>query len=222
MHIHKYAHSAVVLEEQGRGLLFDPGMFSFPEDDKQPADFRDIDAIVVTHIHGDHFDPNAVRAVLAANPEATIFTNQQVVDELRQQGVTATVLEQGSVQIGPFTIEALPAAHEKNLFTDGVPINIAYRVNNTVVHPGDSFSEELAPWQGVPVLLAPIVAPWQNEIQLYTFVRTMKPRQVIPIHDGYIKDFFLQGRYQTYSDFFGREAIEFVPLAHNTSAEIKI
>jgi glyoxylase-like metal-dependent hydrolase (beta-lactamase superfamily II) len=47
------------------------------------APFDNVDLILATHYHGDHFHPRPVAAHLAANPRATLATSAQVIDSLR-------------------------------------------------------------------------------------------------------------------------------------------
>lgn len=211
MKIYKYIHSCILLEEQGRGLLFDPGIFSFMDGHAKPELFVDLDAIVITHTHPDHLDITSLQTILGNNPQAAVITNTEIAKELQKVHTKATVLEGGSLQAGVFTIEALPARHAAVLW-DALPQNIAYRVNGTVLHPGDSFSEEMLPWQSTRVLLLPIAAPWLTEPEAYTFAKTMQPQVAIPIHDGYIKDFFLQMRYGVFQEFLQRANIQFMPV----------
>jgi len=221
MHIHKFAHAAILLENQDGCLLFDPGAFSFPAGGVQPEELTKLTAIFITHSHGDHCSPDVIKRLLAASPQAVIYTNQQIVELLQGQGIAATAFENGSLKVGDFTVEALPAAHDTHLISAGTPTNIAYRVNNSIVHPGDSFSvEELAPWKAPSVLFTPIIAPWQNETQLYDFVQAMQPQRSIPIHDGYVQDFFREGRYQSYVEVFAAKDVTFVPLGPGMSIEL--
>lgn len=55
----------------------------------------------------------------------------------------------------------------------------------------------------------PVTAPWETEPQAFKFAAEIAPRFVIPIHDGYVKDFFLEKRYQTFDKFLGKEDIKF-------------
>jgi hypothetical protein len=34
------------------------------------------------------------------------------------------------------------------------------------------------------------------------FARTMAPQIIIPVHDGYVKEFFLKQRYDTFESYF--------------------
>ncbi len=90
-----------------------------------------------------------------------------------------------------------------------LPQNIAYVVNNTLLHPGDSFASSLDAWKGIPVLALPIMAPWMTELEVAEFARRMSPQKIIPVHDGYAKDFFLQQRYENYQKYFSPLGIDF-------------
>lgn len=213
MKIYKYLHSCILLEEEGRGLLFDPGVFSFMDGHVKPEKFVDLDAVVITHIHPDHLDMEALKVIMGNNPQAIILTNTEIAEALQKSGMVATVLENGTMKAGVFTVEALPAPHERTILSDVFPAHAAYRVNGRVIHPGDSLAFEImAPWEGTEVLLFVTSAPWMNEMQAYTFAKAMKPAIAVPIHDAFLKEFFQKARYQNYTKFLEREGITFVPF----------
>jgi L-ascorbate metabolism protein UlaG (beta-lactamase superfamily) len=213
MKIYKYIHSCILLEEQGRGLLFDPGIFTFMDGHVKAEKFVDLDAIVITHNHSDHLDVEALKIIVGNNPGVQIFTNHQIVEDLRQAGIAATLLEEGSAIAGVFTVEAVPAPHERTLLADVFPSHAAYRVNGRVIHPGDSLSlETMSLWRGTEVLLFVASAPWMNERQAFDFVTAMQPKIAIPLHDGYIKEFFAKLRQENYANFFGRQGIVLIPM----------
>jgi L-ascorbate metabolism protein UlaG (beta-lactamase superfamily) len=226
MKIYKYIHSCILLEEQRRGLLFDPGVFSFHEGHVKPDRFYDLDAIVITHNHPDHLDVEALQEIVANNPQVKVFANQQIVDQLQEKGLTATVHVEGTITAGVFTIEALHAPHEKTILADEIPDHAAYRINGKVLHPGDSFAADtMQPWVGTEVLLLPISAPWLNEPQALAFAKIMQPKITIPIHDGFLKAFFRDMRNKAYETFLQRENIRFIPLAepddmYNTNTQL--
>jgi len=211
MKISKYIHACILLEEKDRGLLFDPGALTFMDGGVQPELFTGLDVVVITHHHSDHLDAKGLQAILAHNEGAVVVTNAQIAAELQKSNITATVLEQGSLQAGVFTVEAMPATHEA-LLSGEVPTNIAYRVNGQVVHPGDSMSPDIIAWQASEVLLLPIVAPWLTEKQVGAFAVMMAPKMVIPIHDGYVKDFFAKSRHAAFTAFLEPQNIQFVSL----------
>lgn len=208
MKVYKYVHSCILLEDQGRGLLFDPGAFGFAEGRVDPDKFIDLDAIVITHNHPDHLDIDALRSIAAANSKALILTNAQIAEQLRQTGLEATVFEEGQKQCGPFTIDALRARHGPILIPE--PQNCAYRVNGQLIHPGDSFDPLIAEtWSGPPLLLLPVAAPWMREIDALAFAKAVRPAAVFPIHDGFYRDFFREACYRRFSDALQKESIAF-------------
>ena len=213
MKIYKYIHSCVLLEEQGRGLLFDPGVFTFMEGRVKPEKFIDLDAVVVTHMHGDHLDAESLKIIVQNNPQAVVIANSEIVEELKKSNITATILEEGSLRAGVFTVEAVPAPHERTILAHSFPNHAAYRVNGKVIHPGDSLSiETMRVWEGSDVLLFPVTAPWMNEMQAFLFAKALKPKLALPIHDSYVKDFFVKSRHKNYAEFLGQEGINFVSL----------
>ena len=56
MRLTRWSHSCVVLEAEGRKLVIDPGGWS------EPRALNGVDAVLVTHEHGDHVDTDRVRA----------------------------------------------------------------------------------------------------------------------------------------------------------------
>ena len=73
MRLTKLGHSCVRLEKDGATLVIDPGGWSEPT-----AALQDAAAVLVTHEHPDHLDPDAVRAALSADPDLTLHANQSV------------------------------------------------------------------------------------------------------------------------------------------------
>jgi L-ascorbate metabolism protein UlaG (beta-lactamase superfamily) len=65
----------------------------------------------------------------------------------------------------------------------------------------------------VEVLIMPVMAPFLTEVGVAAFARRMRPRQMIPVHDGYAKDFFVNQRYDNYVRVFTAMNIEFHKLS---------
>jgi L-ascorbate metabolism protein UlaG (beta-lactamase superfamily) len=210
MRISKYVHSCLVLEENGDKLLFDPGRFSFLEGRVRPEEFHDVSTIVVTHGHPDHLDIEALRRIVQLSG-ATVVTNGATAQQLGDAGLPATVLEDGSATAGSFTLRAFTAPHEQ-ILSDTLPQNTAYLVNESVLNPGDSFSPAFASLTGMPTLVLPVMAPWLTELAALRFAASLRPQLVIPVHDGYARDFFLPQRYDVYEPYLARVGIRFARL----------
>ncbi|MBS1792454.1 MAG: MBL fold metallo-hydrolase [Acidobacteria bacterium] len=208
MRITKYIHSCLLIEKDSDRLLFDPGNFTFLEGRFAPADFRDIRAVVVTHYHPDHLDDEALRVILENNPRALVLANRFIVDRLAAKDISAEVFESGERRVGDFLLKAFEAPQEK-ILADEIPPNTAFTIDDEILHPGDSLSRNLHALRGTPVLCLPVAAPWLTEPAAYEFAAALEPRTIVPIHDGFLKDFFLKSRYQNFQRHFERIDIQF-------------
>ena len=207
--ITKFIHSCLLIEKGADRILFDPGLFTFVEGKIKPSQFTDLNAIILTHCHPDHIDNESLRAIVKNNPDAAVLANSEIVRKLGEADITAQLFETGSQNISGIKIEAIDAPHEK-LLADELPQNTAYIIDEILVNPGDSLSENVFQKAGTPVLALPLMAPWETELQTFEFAKKMRPNKVIPIHDGYAKSFFLESRYQTFDKFLKRENIDFL------------
>jgi L-ascorbate metabolism protein UlaG (beta-lactamase superfamily) len=76
--ITKYEHACLVIEEQGKRLIIDPGMYL-----KGFSDHENVCAVVVTHEHQDHLNPKVLDQIVKANPDAKIFTIAAVAEQIK-------------------------------------------------------------------------------------------------------------------------------------------
>jgi L-ascorbate metabolism protein UlaG (beta-lactamase superfamily) len=208
MRITKYIHSCLLVEKGLDKILFDPGKFSFVEGRVKPAQFHHLSAIVLTHEHPDHVDDDALKKILENNPAAVVLANKEIQARLARAAIACKIFETGSCSINSFRLAALHAPHAP-ILDAAPPQNIAYLIDKTLLHPGDSFAASLEAEKDTPVLALPLMAPWSTELEVAEFARRMSPRQIIPIHDGYVRDFFLRQRYENFQKHFSQHGIEF-------------
>ena len=209
--ISKYVHSCLLFEHEGDKLLFDPGNYSFIEGRVTPETFRDVSTVVITHSHPDHLALEPLKQILALSG-ADVVTNGEVAAILDDEGIAATTIEEGTLTAGAFRLRAIPTPHEA-ILADTVPHHTAFLVNDRVLNCGDSFADPLLPYAGVDVAIMPVMAPFLTEVGVAAFARRMRPRQVIPVHDGYAKEFFVNQRYANYDRVFTAMNIQFHKLA---------
>ena len=211
MKISKYLHSCLLFEEEGEKLLFDPGTHTFVEGLVAPEAFRDVSTVVVTHGHPDHLDVGALKQILALSG-ANVVANGEVAETLGQEGIDVTVVEEGPHEAGTFRLHAIATPHEA-ILAPSLPRHTAYLVNERVLNCADSFGEPLLAHAGVETLVMPVMAPFLTEVGAFDFGKRMRPRQVIPVHDGYSKPFFLKLRYDNYEKQFAQIGVTFHRLA---------
>lgn len=207
MRVYKYIHSCLVVEQGDEKILFDPGIFSFIEGAVRPETFQDISTIILTHQHPDHVDINALKQIVTLS-NASVLTNSEGKTTLAKEGIEANVLEEGSQQTKNFTIRALSSDHAA-ILAPKLPQNTAYILNDTFLNPGDSFASFLNPLKGIKVLALPVMAPWLTELTVAEFAERISPQMVVPVHDGYVKDFFIKQRYDNYQRHFSEQGVKF-------------
>jgi L-ascorbate metabolism protein UlaG (beta-lactamase superfamily) len=173
-----YGHSCVLAETGTTRLLFDPGTFS-----KGFEEVRDITAILITHQHPDHLDEQRLAALVAANPGVELVVDPASAQTVAALGLTARTVRPGETfQIGDARIDAVNGNHAIIHPEVPVPPNVGYVVDDgAFYHPGDSF---FRPEQSVDVLGLPTGAPWQKLSEAVDFLRVVKPRVAVPIHEG--------------------------------------
>lgn len=216
MEIRKYGHSCLLLEEQGQYLLIDPGDFSFRDPFGKAADIPELVAVLITHNHGDHADPDTLKMFRERSKDLKVYGNEDSRAALEKEGVVVEVFESGIQTIGLFKVEALSSPHNPNVLAP-VPANTAYRINGIFIHPGDSLDPILYAWQGTQVLALPVTAPWASRADSARLAENMKPQIVVPIHDGYTIESFRVNNLNPYKRHLESLGIILQPLS--SSAE---
>ncbi|GGV83054.1 MBL fold metallo-hydrolase [Streptomyces gelaticus] len=177
----KKTHSCIRLEKNGRTLVIDPGAFS--EQDAAVG----ADVMLVTHEHPDHFDEGRLRAVMEADPAAEIWTLRSVADRLAAAfpGRVHTVGHGDTFTAAGFDVQVHGELHA--VIHPDIPriTNIGFLVDGSVFHPGDALT---VPDRPVDTLLLPVMAPWNKISEVIDYVREVRPRRAIDIHDALLTD----------------------------------
>ncbi len=177
MQVTKYEHSCLDIVEGTSRLVVDPGVYS-----KSFENFMSISAVVVTHEHQDHFDPEKITAIIEQNPDVQIFTTQEVAEKITAHEVI--VVHNGtSHQVDDFTLEFFGEQHAT--IDESYPVcqNTGVLVNGKLYHPGDSLVACPKPYQ---VLAVPTMAPWLKFSEAVSFIEASPAKTVFPSHNGFI------------------------------------
>lgn len=179
MKLTHHGHSCIELDVDGTRALFDPGTFSSFDD------VAGVDAVVVTHQHPDHLDPERLDLLRTNNPDATWFADPGTAALLAEKGLDVTMTHAGETyDVGNARLEGVGATHaEIHPYIDrieNVGIVVSGEGEPRVFHPGDSL--EGRP-DDVDYLCVPLSAPWSAVKDTIAFVRAVEPRHIVPIHD---------------------------------------
>jgi L-ascorbate metabolism protein UlaG (beta-lactamase superfamily) len=169
-----------VLRSSGAAVLIDGFLSEFEgrqiKPPLDPAELTDIDLVLCTHEHPDHFDPRTVAAVAAASPRAVVVVPAPVTDQAVRAGVPAERVV-GAIAHEPLTglavpVWPVPAQHGVDVvdaynfghaLSGGVTRYLGYVVELAgarIYHSGDTLwwpgQEQVLRDLGVHVALLPI------------------------------------------------------------------
>ena len=107
MKITKYNQSCLLVETNGKRILFDPGNFGY--NDSLLDEWTNIDYIFITHKHGDHCKDDAVNAIV--NRDGTkVYTTKEVA-ESHNLNNPIIVKEKDVIDLGNIKVEVVKAIH---------------------------------------------------------------------------------------------------------------
>ena len=186
MIIQRLGHAALLVELAGRRILIDPGTYAVPEAFEQTG----LDAIVVTHQHPDHADPERLPGLVRLNPDARLLMEGQAIAKLSTAADAWTETRPGeTVSVGRASVTGVGGSHaiiHPELPRVGnVGVNISAPGEPSLFHPGDAY--DAAPDE-VGVLAVPVSAPWAKLSETVEFVRRVGASVVLPIHDAALTD----------------------------------
>ncbi len=180
MRLTKLGHSCVRLQQDGRTLVIDPGIFT------EPGALDGAGAVLVTHEHADHLDAASLRAAMSASPALEVWTNASVAGQLADLGSRVHAVGHGdSFTAAGFDVRVHGREHA--VVHPDIPVvaNIGFAVEQTVFHPGDAFT---VPDEPVPVLMLPVSAPWLKASEMIDYARAVAPARGYAIHDGILSE----------------------------------
>ena len=180
MELIKYGHACVVLSEGERRLVIDPGAFT------DAAALDGASAVLVTHEHFDHFEPERLRAAMDADAALQVWTNRSVAGQLEGAGDRVHVVGDGDAfTAAGFDIHAHGELHA--VIHPDIPRipNVGFLVEGQVFHPGDALT---VPDEPVATLLLPVHAPWSKISEVIDYVRAVNADQAFAVHDGLLNE----------------------------------
>jgi L-ascorbate metabolism protein UlaG (beta-lactamase superfamily) len=180
MRVTKFGHACLLVEQvgtEGARLLVDPGSYS-PGFER----LRGLAAVLITHQHPDHLDADRLTELLAHNPDAQCVADEETAEQLHAAGIAAQpVRPQDELAFAGVPVRVLGGRHA-TIHPDIPGIgNVGYFIADRLLHPGDALT---VPDVAVDVLCLPTAAPWLKAAEAVDYLRSVRPRLALPIHEA--------------------------------------
>lgn len=214
----KYTHACVRLEQDGRVLVLDPGVFS-----ESATALAGADAVLITHEHADHYDGDALTTALAESAELIVYAPAGVARDLRVRapGHDGQILDAApgdTFTAAGFAVQCFGGQHAVIHPTMPIVANVGYLIDDDVYHPGDALT--VPDGVSVGTLLVPVHAPWSKVSEVVDFVVSVRAPQAFQIHDGLLNEQGLAFTESHIARIGGRHGVTFRHLHTGQSVEI--
>lgn len=221
MRITKFGHSCLFVEEGDAKILIDPGLYCFKDAPLKPEDLPACNILLLTHEHPDHSFPEAIKVILdrfrtsmlrsmEVGGGPVVLTNAGAQKVLREQGIASEVLGRGEERT-VHGVKIRGVACDHGTISEHFPRveNIGFLIAGRLYDPGDCV-HPLEP-VSCEILALPVVAPWMAVKEAVEFVKSVKPKVAIPIHDAMVK-WPEMPWYKIFDTELKDTGIEFAPL----------
>lgn len=178
MKITKLGHCCLLIETKGKRVLTDPGSYTVEAHSK----IENIDYILFTHEHQDHYHIDSLKVLLQKNPQAIIYSNNSVSELLTKEGIAHNLVNNGdTVSLGEILVTGIGEKHAQMHSSIPVSENMGYFIDDRLWYPGDAFTN---PERAVEILALPVSGPWMKISEAIDYALLLKPKKVFPVHDG--------------------------------------
>jgi len=205
MKVTKFGHCCMLIEDKNVRILTDPGTFSTEQDNVE-----NIDVVLITHEHQDHFHIESLKNILANNQNAKIITNKTVGKLLDKEHIKYEIVEHNQhTKIRDVLIEGFGVKHAVMHSSFPQSDNTGYFIGNRLFYPGDALTN---PGKHVDILAWPVAGPWIKIGEALDYALELKPRVCFPVHDAVLVEGMRQFTGMMAKQVLVPKGIEYVQL----------
>jgi len=181
MKITKLGHSCLVLNINGVKIIIDPGKYSLPQ-----VEEKNVNIILITHEHTDHFHLESVQAIIKNNPLAEIITNASVGKILEKENIKYSIVKNGQkITSNNILIAGIGELHKQVYLSIPQVEDVGFLINKTFFYPGDALHKLDGE---VDVVAFPVAGSWLKVSEVVDWLKELKPKVAIPVHDAILNE----------------------------------
>jgi L-ascorbate metabolism protein UlaG (beta-lactamase superfamily) len=212
MNITKYAHACLLIEKDGTKIIIDPGSWN------ALPDATGVHAILITHEHQDHFDPEQVKELVANNPGVRVISHPALAEKMNEAAIAYEAIEPGvAIDVNGVAVESFGTEHAA-IYKVSPCRNTGFLIADELFVPGDALHD--VPTKPVRVLALPTAGPWMKIAEAIDYAKLVAPRVVFPIHDAlYTEEVQRSFIPRIVGSVLKEDGIEFVDMPAGSSKE---
>lgn len=177
MKITKFGHCCLLIEEGGIRLLTDPGSFTV----SAHSQLTNINVILYTHEHGDHYHRDSLKQLMQSNPGVMIICNTGVSALLEVEGIAHTTVADGAHDFSGVSIRGVSGEHEAVHASIPRIQNTGFMIGKRLWYPGDAF---ITPSATPEIVALPLAGPWMKLSDAIDYAISLSPKVAFAVHDA--------------------------------------
>lgn len=184
MKIKKLGHCCLVIGENGKRIMIDPGKYTIPLQNEE----KNIDYIFITHEHTDHIHVDSLKVILKNNPNIEVITNASVGEILEKEDIKYSLIKEGQEKtIGDNILICGVGKLHKEVYEGISQVeNVGFTINNKFFYPGDALEN---PKKQMEIIAFPVVGSWLKLSEAIDWLKELKPKIAFPVHDGILNEY---------------------------------
>ena len=208
MKITKYPQSCMIIEQNNKRMIIDPG--SFVSENYKVSELLPLDLVLITHEHSDHIDKKLLENILKSKNIPVVANKSTSI--LLEDMVTNIIEDYEEITLEGFKIIARELPHV--LMVDGStgPQNTGYIIDGIFFHAGDGINIENLK---IDTAAIPIAGPDISPKDVKEFIDQIECHTIIPIH----YDFFTENPEMLNNNYFFPD-VKAIILENGQSTEI--
>lgn len=186
MELFYLGHSGFSVRMGGKHLVFDPWL---SKDSQMPrrvppaasaSQFRDVDAVFVSHEHFDHRDPSTLEQIVTRNMCQLIAPRETLEGLNVPERLKMAVSEGERFTVQGMDVQVVPAKHPQSVHSVGFIVTVR---GQSVYHSGDTYDFFDLSTVSADVGLIPIGGTYTMDVlAAVTSLKRMRLKHVVPMH----------------------------------------